>query len=150
MLNVFDYIENYCKVNNVKSKSLKSNVLTLDDVTANTRFTFAPGVAFFYHTCCVGAIHNIANLDKKFLLIETPTDVYDFAKIANVRDDGALQRAESDFVFTAENTMQITLSQGDTSLFNSISSFQMFYIYMSILRDNQERNSKIYDITINR
>lgn len=150
MLNVFDYIENYCKVNRIKSKSLKSNVLTLDDVTANRRFTFAPGVAFFYHTCCVGAIHNIANLDKNFLLIETPTDVYDFAKIANVRDDGALQRAESDFVFAAENTMQITLSQGDTSLFNSISSFQMFYIYMSILPDNQERNSKIYDITINR
>ena len=61
MLNVFDYIENYCKVNRIKSKSLKSNVLTLDDVTANTRFTFTPGVAFFYRTCCVGAIHNITN-----------------------------------------------------------------------------------------
>lgn len=153
MLNVFDYIENYCKVNGIETKSFKSSVLTLDDVSKP--LTFAPGIAFFYRTRAVGEIHDITNLNKEFLLVETPTDLYDFAKIGSVYDDGALQRIESDFIFIADNTMKIKLSQGTaTSIFNNITALQMFYIYVSILPNCAElerrRNAKIYDITINR
>lgn len=150
MLNVFDYIENYCKVHGITAKSFKSNVLTKNDIDAD--LTFAPGIAFFYRVRAVGEIHNIANLDKPFMIVDTPTDLWDFAKIASIADDGALQRAESDFIFVADNTMRIHLSEGADCLFDKINTLQMFYIYVSILPDDAKAqdNSKVYDIRINR
>lgn len=150
MLNVFDYIENYCKVHNITAKSFKSCVLTKDNV--NDALTFAPGIAFFYRIRAVGEIHNIANINKPFMLVQTPTDVWDFAKIGSIYDDGEVQRVESDFIFSADNTMKVTLNEGENSLFDSINTLQMFYIYVSILPDDTKAkdNSKVYDIRINR
>lgn len=147
MLNIFDYIKNYCEVHNIKAKSLKSCVLTKDDITRPQ--TFAPGVAFFYKIRVTGEIQNIANLANGFLTVTTPTDFYDFAKIANVYDDGAIQHIESDFPFIADGTMTVTLDEGATALFQRIDTVQMFYIYLSIL-PTEEDNARVYDIRINR
>lgn len=150
MLNVFDYIENYCKVHKIRTKSFKSCVLTKDNITEN--LTFAPGIAFFYRTRVVGEIQNIANLSNPFMIVETPTDIWDFSKIGEVHDDGVLQRVESDFIFTADNTMKIDLQEGANCLFNTINSLQMFYIYVSILPDEPTNadNARVYDIQVNR
>lgn len=151
MFNIFDYIANYCKVHNINNYSCKSNVITLDD--AEKKLTFAPGVAFFYKLHAAGIIHNIEDINKNFLIVQTPTDVWDFAKIGVIRDDGTLQHVDSDFIFVADNTMQINLESGANCLFNNIYSLQLYYIYVSILSDDARKevnNSKIYDITIKR
>lgn len=151
MVNVFDYIENYCKVHGITAKSFKSCVLTKDKLSA--RQTFAPGIAFFYRTRVTGTINNIADLDKDCLIVQTPTDIWDFAKIGDVHDDGVLQRVESDFIFIADNTMTINLSEGANCLFSQINTVQMFYIYVSILPDEtatENDNKRVYDIQINR
>ena len=150
MLNVFDYIENYCKVHGIKTKSFKSCVLTKDKLSE--RQTFAPGIAFFYRTRVTGTINNIADLDKDFLIVQTPTDIFDFAKIGDVHDDGVLQRVESDFIFIADNTMTIDLKEGANCLFSAINTVQLFYIYVSILpyEPSASQEGKVYDITVNR
>lgn len=150
MLNVFDYIENYCKVHDIKTKSFKSCVLTKDKLS--DRQTFAPGIAFFYRTRVTGTIDNIADLDKDFMIVQTPTDIWDFSKIGDVHDDGALQRVESDFVFIADNTMTVDLKEGLNCLFSQINTVQMFYIYVSILPDDPDAqdNARVYDIQVNR
>lgn len=150
MLNVFDYIENYCKVHGIKTKSFKSCVLTKDKLS--DRQTFAPGIAFFYRTRVTGTIDNIADLDKDFMIVQTPTDILDFSKIGDVHDDGALQRVESDFVFIADNTMTVDLKEGLNCLFSQINTVQMFYIYVSILPDapDAQDNARVYDIQVNR
>ena len=152
MLNVFDYIENYCKVHGIKAKSFKSSVLTKDKL--GEPLTFAPGIAFFYKLRVTGEIQNIANIGKPFLTVDNQTDFYDFAKIGNVYDDGAIQHVESDFPFIADNMMFVNLVEGADALFQRIDSVQMFYIYVSILPDDAEtataNKARIYDITIDR
>ena len=90
MLNIFDYIENYCRVHNIKAKSFKSSVLTKDKLSE--KLTFAPGIAFFYKLRVTGEIQNIANFGKPFMTVDTQTDYWDFSKLGNVYDDGALQK----------------------------------------------------------
>lgn len=152
MLNVFDYIENYCKIHGIKAKSFKSSVLTKDKLSEP--LTFAPGIAFFYKLRVTGEIQNIANFGKPFLTVDTQTDFWDFSKIGNVYDDGAIQHVESDFPFIADNMMTVKLVEGADALFQRIASVQMFYIYVSILpydaESNAADNARIYDITIDR
>lgn len=152
MLNVFDYIENYCKIHGIKAKSFKSSVLTKDKLSEP--LTFAPGIAFFYKLRVTGEIQNIANFGKPFLTVDTQTDFWDFSKIGNVYDDGAIQHVESDFPFIADNMMTVKLVEGADALFQRIDSVQMYYIYVSILPDDAEtataNKARIYDITIDR
>lgn len=147
MLNVFDYIKNYCEVHGIKAASYKSCVLTKDKITEKQ--TFAPGIAFFYRLRVTGEVQNIANLTKPFLTVDTQTDFLDFAKIANVYDDGAVQHVESDFPFVCDGMMQVSVSEGANALFQRIDSIQMFYIYVSIL-PYKEDDTRIYDIRIDR
>lgn len=147
MLNVFDYIENYCKVHGIKAKSFKSCVLTKDKLS--DKLTFAPGIAFFYKLRVTGEIQNISDFGKPFLTVDTQQDFWDFAKIGNVYDDGAIQHVESDFPFIADNMMTVNLVEGANALFQRIDSVQMFYIYVTILSDAQD-NTKVYDIEVNR
>lgn len=150
MLNVFDYIENYCKVHGIRTKSFKSCVLTKDKLSE--RQTFAPGIAFFYRTRVTGVIQDITDLGKDFMIVQTPTDIWDFSKIGDIHDDGVLQRIESDFIFIADNTMTVDLKEGLNCLFSQINTVQMFYIYVSILPDAPEAkdNARVYDIQVNR
>ncbi len=150
MLNIFDYIENYCRVHDIKDKSFKSSVLTKDKLSE--KLTFAPGIAFFYKLRVTGEIQNIANFGKPFMTVDTQTDYWDFSKIGNVYDDGAIQHVESDFPFIADNMMTVNLEEGANALFQRIDSVQMFYIYVSILpyEADNANNARVYDITIDR
>lgn len=153
MLSVFDYITNYCAIHGIKRYSLKSAVITLSDFSQQQ--TFAPGVAFFYKVLVSGEIQNIANMSLPSLTIKTPTDYWDFSRIGIVRDDGVLQRLDSDFVFTADGIMNIDLQSGANALFSQIFSAQLFYIYLSILPEDKSeaqavaRPQTVYDIQVN-
>lgn len=136
-MNVFDYIKAYCKIRNIQNYSVKSKVLTLDDMNKN--FTFAPGVAFFYRFTCTGEILNSSDFGKPFLRVNTPSDFYDFAKICCFEDSGTLQKAYADFIFSVENTMSLTLESGANALFQSIKTAQLYYIYLNILPASELR-----------
>lgn len=139
MINIFDYIKNYCDSRNIENYSFKSSVITLDEFSKN--FSFAPSIAFFYKLQAVGEINNTADFGKPFLQVSTPTDFFDFSKICSFEDMGNLQKAVSDFIFVADNTMQINISVGADSLFNTIKTAQLFYISVAELPEYAKRTT---------
>lgn len=139
MINIFDYIKNYCDSRNITNYSYKSNVITLDEFAKS--FSFAPAIAFFYKMQAVGEINDINDFGKPFLQIQTPTDFFDFSKICSFEDCGTIQKAFSDFIFVADNTMNINLSVGSDSLFNSLKTAQLFYISVAELPEYAKRTT---------
>lgn len=148
MFNLFDYIKLYCQNRNIKNYDVKSRVLTLKDF-ANTQ-TFAPGFAFFYKMQVSGEINNIANLQNPFMLIQTPTEIFNFAEIATVKDFGSIQTAESEFVFVADNMLTVDLRTGSNFLFQNICSAQLMYLYATPLPYNSNKDShNVLQVDIN-
>lgn len=139
MINIFDYIKNYCDSRNITNYSYKSNVITLDEFAKS--FSFAPSIAFFYKMQAVGEINDINDFGKPFLQIQTPTDFFDFSKICSFEDCGPIQKAFSDFIFVADNTMNINLNVGSDSLFNSLKTAQLFYISVAELPEYAKRTT---------
>lgn len=131
MFNLFDYIKQYCKNRNIENYDIKSRVLTLKDFAFKQ--TFAPGIAFFYNMKVNGVIQNVANLQYPFCIIQTPTEIFNFSDIATVKDYGTLQTAESDFVFVADNMLNVDLQTGSNALFANIYSAQLMYLYATPL-----------------
>lgn len=132
-MNVFDYISNYCASKGIAKYEFKSKVITKEIFTNN--FTFAPGIAFFYRLVASGQILNLADFNKPFLVVKTPQDYFDFAKICSYADNGNIQRAEADFIFAVNTTMKIEFSEGVNALFNQLQSAQLFYIYVMPVKD---------------
>lgn len=145
MADIFNYIKQYCKANGITNYALKSRVLTKDDF-ANAQ-SFAPGIAFFYRLSCSGVIENVANIGESFVEASTLNDFFDFSKIAEIKDFGAIQQATSDFIFTSENMLWLNLHEGDNALFNTIYNIQLFYIFLSPL-DGVVENKKSIDVEI--
>lgn len=143
---IFEYIENYCKIHGIINKSVKSKVLTKKDF-AKTQ-TFAPGIAFFYKLSIDGEIDNVDNINNAFLTINTPTEFYNFAEIADIVDNVTLQHAQSDFIFVCDNMLEINLSEGANALFSKIYNAKLFYMYVLPLPGNgvNSQNVKV-DIT---
>ena len=143
---IFEYIENYCKVHGIKSKSVKSKVLTKKDFA--TPLTFAPGIAFFYRLSIDGEIDNVENINNAFLTINTPTEFYNFAEIADIVDNVTIQHAQSDFIFVCDNMLTINLSEGANALFSKVYNAKLFYMYVTPLpdTDGNARNINV-DIT---
>lgn len=131
MMDVFDYIRNYCAVRGITKYDFRSKVLTKDDFNA-TR-TFAPGIAFFYRLSITGTIDNIADINNRVLEVSTGSDFYDFSKIVNVKDFDTVQQANADFVFAADNMLTTVLKEGVNALFSQIFTAQLFYIYVTVL-----------------
>lgn len=130
---IFEYIANYCKVHGIKNYSVKSKVLVKKHF-ANP-LTFAPGIAFFYRLSIDGEIENIENINNAFLTINTPTEFFNFADIADITDNVTLQHAQSDFIFVCDNMLRINLSEGNDALFSKIYNAKLFYYYVTPLPD---------------
>lgn len=139
MLNIIDYIKNYCEVHNIENYAIRNNVLTIDDI--NKDFTFSPNLAFFYKFSATGIIENVTDLQKEFFRIETPTDNFDFAKLINVKDFNSVQTVESDFVFTVNNTMKLNYNLTN-NIFKNLYNFQLYYITVSKHVSKQDSNCK--------
>lgn len=132
MVNVIDYIKNYCDVHGITRWSLKNCVLSKKDFAL--RQTFAPGVAFFYHLSAVGEIVDLHDIHKDFLTVSTPTDFYDFKHIAEFSDCGQLQYAKSDFIFSVAEMMNIHVFEGTTNAaFKNLIDVQFHYLYLTDL-----------------
>jgi hypothetical protein len=143
-MNVFDFINNYAKAHNIKNYAIKSRVLTKDDFSQ--KFSFAPGIAFFYKEIASGIIQNIANLTESFFTVSTPTEFFDFTKIAKIEDNGSIQHAESDFIFVADNTMTINCVEGANALFSQIYSAQLYYFYLTVLPESDDSSKVNIDL----
>lgn len=133
-MNVFDYIRNYAAFHGIKGYSLKSKYVTKADLGKTLQFS--GGVAFFYRVLAEGEIANRDQLTKKFLEIDTPTDFWDLSPVVEVVDFGTLQKVQTDFIFSADNTLDFNLFEGtQDAMFDSIINFCALYMYMSPLKD---------------
>lgn len=139
MANIFDYIKNYCKANGIINYATKSRVLTKEDFAKPQ--SFAPGIAFFYRLSVCGVVESVSNLTETFLTASTPTDFFDFGKIAEIHDNGTIQSAKSDFIFVCDNTLSLNLKEGENALFSQIYNAQLFYIYVSQLETGKQQQS---------
>lgn len=146
MVNVIDYIKNYCDVNNITRWSLKNRVLSKKDFSL--RLSFAPGIAFFYRLYAVGEIADLHDISKEFLTVTTPTDFYDFKHIAEFVDCGQLQIAKSDFIFSVVDMMNINVFENTpNAAFRSLIDVQLHYLYLTDLSsaavnaDKSQQNS---------
>lgn len=144
MANIFDYISQYCKAHDIPNYDAKSRVLTKDDFAKS--HTFAPGIAFFYRLACCGQIENVNNIGLSFLECTTPTEFFDFSKIAELHDCGTIQKATSDFIFVSDNMLFLNLHEGDDALFKTISNIQLHYMYIMPLSGNGSTNQIQIDI----
>lgn len=145
MLNIIDYIKNYCEVHNIENYAIRNNVLTIDDI--NKDFTFSPNIAFFYKFSATGLIENVTDLQKEFFRIETPTDIFDFAKLINVKDFNSVQTVESDFVFTVNNTMKLNYNFTN-NIFKNLYTFQLYYITVSKHVSKQDSNCRNREVEV--
>lgn len=145
--NVFDYIKCYCKANGIGDNyAVKSRVLTKDHLV--NPISFAPGIAFFYRLSCSGIIESVANIGESFLEVSTLTDFFDYSKIAEIKDFGAIQQAASDFIFVCDNMMYPKLHEGENALFNTITNIQLFYMFLSPTEDTTNKKQSI-EVDIN-
>lgn len=131
MMDVFDYIRNYCAVRGITKYDCRSKVLIKDDFNATQ--SFAPGIAFFYRLNVTGTIDNVAAIGSRLLEVTSGSDYYDFSKIINIRDFDTIQQANADFIFTADNMLTLDLKEGVNALFSQIYTAQLFYIYVTVL-----------------
>lgn len=132
-MNVYDYIKNYAATHGIKDYTLKCKYVSKADV-ANV-LQFSGGVAFFYRVFAEGEITDKNQLQKKFLQVDTPTDFWDLSPVAEVVDFGTLQKVETDFIFTADNTLKFNLFEGTTdAMFASVINFCALYMYMAPIR----------------
>lgn len=145
MADVFKYIKQYCKSNNISKYALKSRVLTKDDF-ANAQ-SFAPGIAFFYRLSCSGIIENVANIGESFVEASTLNDFFDFSKIAEIKDYGTIQQATSDFIFSSDNMLWLKLHEGDNALFHTVHNIQLFYMYLSPIGEHSDERTIDVEIT---
>lgn len=131
-MNVFDYISNYAKAHNIKNYHLKSRYITKADTA--TRMQLSGGVAFFYRLFAEGTIADISNLGKKFLEIDTPTDFWDLSPVVEIVDFGAIQKVCTNFIFSADNTLDFKLYEGTAdAMFSNITNLCAQYLYLSPL-----------------
>lgn len=129
-MNVYDYIKNYAITHGIEDYTLKCKYVSKADV-ANV-LQFSGGVAFFYRVFAEGEITDKNQLQKKFLEVDTPTDFWDLSPVAEVVDFGTLQKVETDFIFTADNTLKFNLFEGTTdAMFANVINFCALYMYMA-------------------
>lgn len=137
-MNVFDYIKNYAAFHGIESYSLKSKYVTKADAAQTLQFS--GGVAFFYRVIAEGEIAERSQLTKKFLEIDTPTDFWDLSPVVEVQDFGTLQKVQTDFIFSADNTLDFKLFEGTAdAMFDNIINFCALYIYMSPLEPGNKK-----------
>ena len=140
-MNIFDYIKQYCEAHGIAKYEAKSRVLTKDDFAKSQ--SFAPGIAFFYKLSACGEIENVSNIGLSFLELTTPTEFFDFSKIAELHDCGTIQRATSEFIFVSDNMLFLNLHEGDGALFKNIANIQLFYMYVTPLESGQQQQIQI-------
>lgn len=137
MNNVFDYIKQYAQNHDIKNYFLKSKAI--DKAHAATRVQFSGGVAFFYKIFAEGDIAQVADLSKKFLQVETPTDFWDLSAVVEVTDFNTLQKVSTDIILAADNTIKFNLFEGTAdAMFTQIYNFCAQYIYLLPMDDKQE------------
>ena len=133
-MNVYDYIKNYAKAHGIKNYALKNKYITKADA-ANT-LKLSGGVAFLYHFHAEGEITDINNLGKSFLQVSTP-EFFDLSPVVEVADYGTLQKVSSDFIITADNTVNFTLYEGTANaMFQNIINFCALYMLLIPLDEN--------------
>lgn len=131
-MNVYDYIKNYCDFHGIEKFTVKDKFVTKSQISETLQFS--GGIAFFYRVIAEGEITDVANLQKKFLEIDTPTDFWDLSPVVEIVDFGTIQKVSSNFIFSAANTLDFKLFEGTAdAMFATINNFCAQYIYVTPL-----------------
>lgn len=131
-MNIFDYIKNYCAAHDIENYTLKDKFVTKSQVSE--RLQFSGSIAFFYKVLAEGEITDVANLQNKVLEAETPTDFWDLSPAMEIVDFGTIQKVCSNFIFTADNTLNFKLYEGTAdAMFANINNFCAQYICVTPL-----------------
>ncbi len=131
-MNVFDYINNYAQTHSIANYTLKAKFVTLQDITKTLQFS--GGIAFFYKLMAEGIIANLSDISKKFLEVDTPTDFWDLSPVVEIVDFSSIQKVSTDFIFTADNTLDFKLYEGTAdAMFTTVENFCAQYIYLTPL-----------------
>lgn len=139
-MNVYDYIKNYAEAHGIKKYALKNKYITKADAAKTLQLS--GGVAFFYRIFAEGEITDIANLAKKFLQVSTP-EFWDLSPVVEVTDFGTLQKVHTDFIFSADNTVNFTLFEGTAdAMFQSITHFCALYMYLIPMQEEQPQQAE--------
>lgn len=147
MINVFEYIKQYAEVHNIKNYFLKSKFLQKQHTGHSIQMS--GGVGFFYKIVAEGDIANIADLQKKFLQVSTPTDFWDLSPVVEVVDFGTIQKVSTDFIFTVDNTVNFNLFEGTSdAMFNQVINFCAQYIYLLPIKEGSSAASNGNGITV--
>jgi hypothetical protein len=134
-MNVYDYIKNYAAFHGIKEYNLKCRYVT--KAQAAETLQFSGGVAFFYRIIAEGEIADRSQLTRKFLEVDTPTDFWDLSPVVEVVDFGTLQKVQTDFIFSADNTLNFKLFEGTAdAMFDNMINFCALYMYMSPVRES--------------
>lgn len=135
-MNVYDYIKQYAQAHGIKNYALKCKYITKADVAQTLQLS--GGVAFFYRIIAEGQIANINDIAKTFLQISTP-EYFDLSSVVEVTDFGSIQKVSTDFIFSADNTVNFTLYEGTANaMFQSITNFCALYMYLIPLTETGE------------
>ena len=135
-MNVYDYIKNYAKTHSIKNYALKCKYVTKADIAQTLQLS--GGVAFFYRIIAEGEIANVADLAKSFLQVSTP-EFWDLSPVVEVTDYGTIQKVSTDFIFTADNTVNFTLYEGTANaMFQTISNFCAIYMLLIPMDENNK------------
>lgn len=135
-MNVYDYIKQYAQAHGIKNYALKCKYIAKADVAQTLQLS--GGVAFFYRIIAEGQIANITDIAKTFLQISTP-EFFDLSPVVEVTDFGSIQKVSTDFIFSADNTVNFTLYEGTANaMFQSITNFCALYMYLIPLNDAGE------------
>lgn len=135
-MNVYDYIKQYAKTHGIKNYALKGKYITKADAAQTLQLS--GGVAFFYRIIAEGQIANINDIAKSFLQVSTP-EFFDLSPVVEVTDFGSIQKVATDFIFSADNTVNFTLFEGTAdAMFQSITNFCAMYLYLIPLTETGE------------
>lgn len=135
-MNVYDYIKQYAKAHGIKNYALKCKYITKADAAQTLQLS--GGVAFFYRIIAEGQIANINDIAKSFLQVSTP-EFFDLSPVVEVIDFGSIQKVATDFIFSADNTVNFTLFEGTAdAMFQSITNFCAMYLYLIPLTETGE------------
>lgn len=128
-MDVFKYIENYAKTHGIENYFLCPKFLQKTD--AGKAITMSGGVGFFYRIFAEGTISDINNLSKKFLDVKSNTDFWPLSPVVEIVDYTTIQKVETNFVFTVDNTVVFNLYENTAeSMFNNVINFCAEYMLL--------------------
>lgn len=147
-MDVIKYIENYAKAHGIDNYYLRPKFVQKSAIAQ--QITMSGGVGFFYRIFAEGIISDISNLNKKFLDVKSNTDFWDFSPVVEIVDFQTIQKVETNFIFTVDNSVIFKLYENTAdSMFDSVINFCAEYLLLMPIPASKKGNNNDKEINVN-